>query len=144
MSDSFLNIKKAHLNNDSIDKKISTSIIEYNNLDKEKKYYVNKNNYSALSDLKYINNSISGRNKILNINKNYINKSNYIESYNNKKPKISQFKTIFNDSEIKENGKQYLKYTEINNGNFATKHKHYSNINLLDYSTGASNEKNVF
>ena len=141
LSDSFLNIKKCHLNNDSIDKKISTSILEYNNLDKAKKYYINS--YSALTDLKYINNSVSGRNKTLNNNKSYINKSNYIESYNSKKPKICQFQTIFNDSEIKDNGKQYLKYTEINNGNFDIKHKNYSNYNLLDYSTGASNEKNV-
>ena len=139
LTDSFMNGKKVNLNNDSIDKKITTTILDYNSIDSTKKPIINK--YRALNELKFINTSISGRNNILNTSNN-INKSNYMDIYMNKKQKSNKCQISFNDSEIKES--KYLNNLETYNGNNDAKKKNFSNINILDYSTGVSNEKNIY
>lgn len=35
-------------------------------------------------------------------------------------------------------------YLESNNTNNGRRHKSFSNVNILDYSTGVSNEKNIY
>ena len=124
LTDSFINIKIPHLNNDSFDKKMSTSIIDYNKFDNN-----NNNNNNILNEFKF--------KKIINNNNNH-NQSNYIENYKNKKIKKCQVNNNININEIDENDKKYIENNCIFND---IKTKNCSN--LLDYSTGISNEKNI-
>ena len=138
LTNSFIKIKLPHLKNDSIDKKISTSIIDYSHLDNYNIYKKhNHYNYNALSGIKY--NNISWKNSSSNKN------INYIESYNNKNQKSNKYNNYknidINDEEITETEKNFVKNNAgVNN----IKQNNISYINLLDYSTGASNEKNVY
>ena len=144
LANSFIKIKIPHLNNDSIENKNSMSIIDYNNIDNNN--YKKNNNYNChvLNGIKY-NNSISLKNSSLTKSNNKSNQSNCIESYNNKNKKSNKYNNYenkdFNDEENIENDKKLLK---INNGIKDIKQNNISYINLLDYSTGASNEKNVY
>ena len=157
LADSLVNMKMSQLNYDVNDKKnsVSTSIIDYNYIDnntKKKEYF---NNYNAINIIKNPKNYIFKRNNE-NMNQNSNNtmyETNYIENYKNKKKKIFKFQndinhnnSNFNIIDINENEKENdnEKDIEINMGNNDRRHKSFSNVNIIDYSSVISNEKNVF
>ena len=153
--DSLMNVKMNYINNDGIEKPekniTTTSIINYNHINKKSKKKEYLNNYSALNALKNKNkkNYIVGViNETSYKNNKTINETNYIESYRNKIPNLYQFENDINSNinvnEFNENDNYIENKDEIKNENKDRKHKSISNINLLDYSTGASNEKNVY
>ena len=141
LTDSFLNIKIPHLNNDSFDKKMSTSIVEYNYNDNNNKLYPLNNN-NTLNEFKYKNTSLSQRNNDTNEFNNKNNQSSFIENNKNKLQKIIKEQVQINNSiNNNDNNENEKKFTENSYKKNDIKAKNYSN--LLDYSTGVSNEKNI-
>ena len=136
LTDSFLNIKIPHLNNDSFDKKMSTSIVEYNNSDNNNKLNpINNNN--TLNEFKYKNMSLSQRNN----NTNEFNNNNNQSSYKNQNQKNKNGQAKVNNSNNNNDNENEKKLTENSYKKNDIKAKNYSNV--LDYSTGVSNEKNI-
>jgi hypothetical protein len=71
--------------------------------------------------------------------------ANYIENYIQKPKLIDYIKTLNNSINLNQVDLNKIdNYLETNNGNNDRRHKSFSNVNLLDYSTGISNEKNIY
>ena len=139
LNDSLANMKMSMINNDLNENKInaSTSIIDYNQVDTGSKRSELINNYHMLKNKK---NNLIGK-SLDNFNhNNTMYDSNFVENYN-KKPKLMNYLKNLNNSI---NLNQIDNYLENNNANNDRRHKSFSNVNILDYSTGISNEKNIY
>ena len=144
LTDSFLNIKIPHLNNDSFDKKMSTSIVEYNNNnnDNNKKLYpINNKNNNTINEFKFKNISLSQRDNNPNEFNNTIIQSSYLDNYKNKNLNIKNDQVKVNNGINNNDNENEKKFCESSYKKNDIKAKNYSN--LLDYSTGVSNEKNI-
>ena len=144
LNDSLANMKMCMIKNDMNENKInaSTSIIDYNHVDTGSKRNEMLKNYHILKSQK---NNLIGK-SIDNFNhNNTLYDSNFVENYN-KKPKLVNYLKNLNSS-INLNQIDMNKidnYLENNNTNNDRRHKSFSNVNILDYSTGISNEKNIY
>ena len=147
LANSFVNINMNYLNNDPKDKNIS-SPEEFMHIDNIKNNgYIN--DYNSLNLFKNKNNLFNERNNDINRINNTMKNMNYNEG--NKHIKIKNFNyhndsnnsINFNVDGIKEFNEDQ-NYIGVKNINTDGRHKNASNINILDYSTGISNEKNIF
>jgi len=144
LNDSLANMKMSMINNDINENKInaSTSIINYNHVDNGNKRNEMINNYHMLKSKK--NNMIGKSIENFNHN-NTVYESNYVENYNKKPRMINFLKNLNNSINLNQLDMNKIdNYLETNNANNDRRHKSFSNVNLLDYSTGISNEKNIY
>ena len=135
---------KMGINNDLNENKnnASTSVIDYNHVDTGSKRNEMLNNYHILKSKK---NTLIGK-SIDNFNNNNMKyESNFVENYNKKPKLINYLKNLNNSINLNQIDMNKIdNYLESNNTNNDKKHKSFSNVNILDYSTGISNEKNIY
>ena len=144
LNDSLANMKMCMIKNDMNENKInaSTSIIDYNHVDTGSKRNEMLKNYHILKSQK---NNLIGK-SIDNFNhNNTLYDSNFVENYNKKPKLVNYLKNLNNSINLNQIDMNKIdNYLENNNTNNDRRHKSFSNVNILDYSTGISNEKNIY
>ena len=144
LNDSLANMKISMINNDLNENKnnASTSIIDYNHVDPGSKRNENLNKYHILKSKKntFIGKSIDNFN-----HNNMMYESNFVENYKKKPKLINYLKNLNNSINLNQIDMNKIdNYLESYNVNNDRRHKSFSNVNILDYSTGISNEKNIY